>query len=35
MHHLLHRQLNGGFAVGELCLDAGALNLSHHILQLL
>lgn len=34
-HHLFHGKLNGGFAVCELCLDAGALNLGHHILQLL
>lgn len=32
-HYLLHGQLNGGFAVGELCFNAGALHLSHHVLQ--
>lgn len=31
--YLLHGQLNRGFAVGELSLNAGALHLSHHILK--
>lgn len=31
--HLLHGQLDGGLAVGELHLDAGALHLRHHVLQ--
>lgn len=34
-HHLFHGQLNGSFAVSELCLDTWALNLSHYVLQLL
>lgn len=31
--YLLHGQLYRGLAVSELCLDAGSLDLSHHVLQ--